>query len=261
MDRKLAKWSYSKRFGEATRPGRRGRQGLAKKYEKLHRRISAPGNRERDPRQNMKQDGKTGEDRSIKGCHRADAESGRQAPRKQRHTAHRIWTRLREENPRFSGHRRCRCGGTHGNGSRNSAAGSIRAAKLRLGPGSSGGLVQKPWQNWRASPRKLQLLRRCRAWRREDAFRGNTHTTQQALLEAHELAFAYFSDVFRTLRYDNMGSLVKKILRGRQRIETDRVIAFRSHWGYQSEHCGRPAKGNDEGRCGRRARAGIDATV
>ena len=55
------------------------------------------------------------------------------------------------------------------------------------------------------------------------------HATQQALLQAHEKAFAYFGGVFRTLRYDNMKSLVKKILRGYQRIETDRIIAFRSH--------------------------------
>ena len=65
-------------------------------------------------------------------------------------------------------------------------------------------------------------------------------------MEAHELAFGYFGGVFRTLRYDNMRSLVKKILRGRQRIETDRIIAFRSHWGYQSEYCN-PAKGNEKG--------------
>ena len=39
---------------------------------------------------------------------------------------------------------------------------------------------------------------------------------------------------------------VKKILRGRQRVETDRIIAFRSHWGYRSEYCN-PAKGNEKG--------------
>jgi hypothetical protein len=30
------------------------------------------------------------------------------------------------------------------------------------------------------------------------------------------------------LRYDNLSSAVKKILRGRQREETERIIAFRS---------------------------------
>jgi transposase len=68
----------------------------------------------------------------------------------------------------------------------------------------------------------------------------------KALLEAHEHAFAYFGGVFKTLRYDNMKSVVKKILRGYQRVETDRIIAFRSHWGYQSEYCN-PASGNEKG--------------
>ena len=58
------------------------------------------------------------------------------------------------------------------------------------------------------------------------------HASQQAFLEAHELAFAYFGGVFSLLRYDNLSSAVKKILRGHQREETERFIAFRSHWGY-----------------------------
>ncbi len=43
------------------------------------------------------------------------------------------------------------------------------------------------------------------------------HATQQAFLEAHELAFAYFGGVFRKLRYDNLTSAVKKVLRGSRR--------------------------------------------
>ncbi|MGH9603799.1 MAG: IS21 family transposase, partial [Terriglobales bacterium] len=80
-----------------------------------------------------------------------------------------------------------------------------------------------------------------------DAFhRAYSNATQQALLEAHELAFSYFGGVFGTLRYDNMALLVKKILRGRQREETDRIIAFRSHWGFQSQYCN-PASGHEKG--------------
>ena len=56
-----------------------------------------------------------------------------------------------------------------------------------------------------------------------DAFhRAYTNATQQAFLDAHEHAFDYFDGVFRTLRYDNLASAVKKILRGRQRVETER---------------------------------------
>ena len=76
--------------------------------------------------------------------------------------------------------------------------------------------------------------------------RAYPHATQQAFLEAHELAFAWFGGVFRTLRYDNLTSAVKKILRGYQREETTRSIAFRSHWGFQAEFC-TPGEGHEKG--------------
>lgn len=38
------------------------------------------------------------------------------------------------------------------------------------------------------------------------------HANQQAFLEAHEMAFAYFGGVFHVLQYDNLKSAVKKIL-------------------------------------------------
>lgn len=56
--------------------------------------------------------------------------------------------------------------------------------------------------------------------------RAYTHATQQAFLEAHELAFAYFGGVFATLCYDNLKLAVKKILRGYQRVETERMLGF-----------------------------------
>jgi Mu transposase, C-terminal domain len=51
------------------------------------------------------------------------------------------------------------------------------------------------------------------------------------------------SDAFAS---DNLKSAVKKILRGHQREETERLIAFRSHWGFQTEFCN-PARGNEKG--------------
>ena len=72
------------------------------------------------------------------------------------------------------------------------------------------------------------------------------HSTQQAFLEAHELAFAYFCGVFRKLRYDNLTSAVKRILRGYRREETARFIAFRSHWRFASEFC-TPAEAHEKG--------------
>jgi hypothetical protein len=72
------------------------------------------------------------------------------------------------------------------------------------------------------------------------------HATQQAFLEAHELAFAYYSGVFCKLRYDNLTSAVKKILRGHRREETTRFVAFRSHWRFESEFC-TPAEAHEKG--------------
>jgi len=76
--------------------------------------------------------------------------------------------------------------------------------------------------------------------------RAYPHASRQAFLEAHELAFAYFGGVFHRQRYDNLKSAVKKILRGHQREETERFVAFRSHWGFESEFCN-PARGNEKG--------------
>jgi len=74
-----------------------------------------------------------------------------------------------------------------------------------------------------------------------------------AFLEAHELAFGYFGGVFRKLRYDNLASAVRKILRGHRREETARFVAFRSHWRFEAEFC-TPAepqeKGGIEGEAG-----------
>jgi DNA replication protein DnaC len=76
--------------------------------------------------------------------------------------------------------------------------------------------------------------------------RAYLHATQQAFLEAHEHAFAYFGGVFHLLRYDNLASAVRKILRGYQREETVRFLAFRSHWRFAAEFCS-PGEGHEKG--------------
>src|SRR3984885_1430178 len=60
------------------------------------------------------------------------------------------------------------------------------------------------------------------------------------LTNMRSLSLAVFS------RHCATTSVVKKILRGYQRVETDRIIAFRSHWGYRSEYCN-PASGHEKG--------------
>src|SRR6202011_4551342 len=54
--------------------------------------------------------------------------------------------------------------------------------------------------------------------------------TQQAFLELHVEAFEWFGGVFAEIRFDNLPSAVKKILKGRRRVESDRFVALRSHY-------------------------------
>jgi transposase len=174
-------------------------------------------------------------------------EADKKAPRKQRHTAHRIWTRLRKEHPEYPI-------------SESQVRRYVRRRKRETGLAADeifvpqsyrpGQEAQVDWYEATARlggcDRKLYFFS-MRSMASGDAFHCvYPHATQQALLEAHEKALVYFGGVFRTLRYDNMKSLVKKILRGYQRPETERMIAFRSHWGFQSEYCN-PASGNEKG--------------
>jgi hypothetical protein len=93
------------------------------------------------------------------------------------------------------------------------------------------------WAELSGEPTLLQVFS-MRSMASGAAFhRAYQRATQQAFLEAHEQAFSYFGGVFRVLRYDNLKSAVKKILRGYRREETTRFIAFRSHWRFQSEFC------------------------
>jgi hypothetical protein len=58
------------------------------------------------------------------------------------------------------------------------------------------------------------------------------------------------------VRYDNLGSAVKQVLKGRRRVETDRFVALRSHFMFESQFTlvgleGAHEKGGIEGEVGR----------
>src|SRR5437868_6800770 len=88
--------------------------------------------------------------------------------------------------------------------------GSIRGV-----PGQEGQVDwYEAWAELNGAPVKLQVFA-LRSMVSGAAFhRAYQRATQQAFVEAHELAFHYFGGVFRLLRYDNLKSAVKKVLRG-----------------------------------------------
>jgi len=53
---------------------------------------------------------------------------------------------------------------------------------------------------------------------------------QEAFFEGHALAFAHFRGVPALVKYDNLKPAVIRVLKGRDRVETGRFIALRSHY-------------------------------
>src|SRR5271155_3845582 len=71
--------------------------------------------------------------------------------------------------------------------------------------------------------------------------------TTEAFLEGHVRAFAYFEGVPRQILYDNTKLAVAKILGGGERKKTRAFSELQSHYLFE-EKFGRPGKGNDKGK-------------
>jgi transposase len=170
----------------------------------------------------------------------------RKMPRKQRHTATRIYNRIRQELEIELG--------------KSTVSRYVRAGKAKLGllkaevfvPQiySWGVEAQVDWYEayveMGGEREKVQVFS-MRSMGSGGAFhRVYPRATQQAFFEGHQLAFNYFGGVFALCRFDNLTSAVKKILRGHTREEATRFIAFRSHWKFEAAFCN-PGKGNEKG--------------
>lgn len=164
-----------------------------------------------------------------------------QAPRKQRHTARRIWQRLVSEHgatcsevtvSRYVAKRRIELGlnrievavpQTH-----------LPGAEAEVDFGEFwthiSGVLVKCWM--------FVMRLSCSGRAFHVAF---TTQGQEAFLQGHVLAFNHFGGVPGRIRYDNLKPAVIKVLKGRNRTESDRFIALRSHYGYDSFFC-RPGK-------------------
>jgi len=71
--------------------------------------------------------------------------------------------------------------------------------------------------------------------------------TTEAFLEGHVRAFAYFDGVPTRILYDNTKIAVAKILGGEERQKTRAFSELQSHYLF-ADKFGRPAKGNDKGK-------------
>ena len=80
---------------------------------------------------------------------------------------------------------------------------------------------------------------------------------QEAFLEGHVFALERLGGVpVDKIRYDNLKAAVSRVLFGRNRLESDRWISFRAHYGFDAFYCqpgveGAHEKGGVEGEGGR----------
>ena len=178
------------------------------------------------------------------------------APRKQRHTARRIWQRLVAEHgaqlaevtvSRYVARRREELGQTKVEVAIPQTHAPGAEAEVDFGEfyAEIAGVNTKLWMfvmRLSHSGRALHV-----------AF---TSQAQEAFLEGHVLALSHFGGVPARIRYDNLGPAVVRVLKGRDRTESERFIALRSHYGFDSFFCipgkaGAHEKGGVEGEIGR----------
>jgi transposase len=177
-------------------------------------------------------------------------------PKKQRHTAHRIWERLVAEHGAKVGESTVR----------------KYVARLRRELGGGVGQVMVPqvhhpgeeaevdfaelWVWLEGTLTKLWLFTMRLSASGRAFHRAFASQAQEAFFEGHVLGFQHLDGMPRRIRYDNLKPAVARILQGRNRIENERFVTLRSHYGFDSFFClpgkqGAHEKGGVEGEGGR----------
>jgi hypothetical protein len=181
--------------------------------------------------------------------------SDKEAPRKQRHTARRIWERISSELGVKIGESTVRA---HVADRRRELGLGIAAFVPQHHPEGAQGevdfyeaAVDFPWG--REIAQFIAVRSEASAAARHRAYPSQT---QAAFFDGIARGLEFHGGVFPTLRFDNLPLAVAQILRGRRRRESDRFVAFRSHYGFSSSFTtpgisGAHEKGGVEGEVGR----------
>lgn len=76
--------------------------------------------------------------------------------------------------------------------------------------------------------------------------RAYLNECQAVFLDGHVRGFEHLGGVPGRIRYDNLKAAVTKVLKGRTRVEAERFVALRSHYGFDSFFCQPGIKGSHE---------------
>ncbi len=169
----------------------------------------------------------------------------REVPRKQRHTARRVWQRLVEEHGAVVSERQ--------------VARYVRERRRELGElgeayvpliAEAGVEAEVDWGEatviLRGERRKVHVFVMRACFSGAGFVMAFERETQQAFLEGHVAALEWFGGCFDLIRYDNLKAAVVQVLKGRRRVESDRFVALRSHYMFASSFCQTGERGAHE---------------
>lgn len=167
------------------------------------------------------------------------------APKKQRHTARKIFERL--------------VGERGFKGSESSVRLYVRKTRESLGCCESKAMVPlepdmgEAEMDWGDAVVTLDGVRtKVKMFCMRSRFSGKSfvrlyaNERQEMLFDGHIRAFEFFGGVFRRIIYDNMSTVVKKVLKGRRREEQAAFKQFRCYYVFESKFCN-VASGNEKG--------------
>jgi transposase len=191
---------------------------------------------------------------TIRGWLEADIAD--EVPKKQHHTAHRVWSRLVNE-----------CGAQVSESTVRAYVGQVKRelylAAIAAVPQTKrlGGEAEVDFGEFYivlAGERLRVWMFVMRLSASGKAFRkAYVHECGESFYDGHNEAFAFFGGVpTGMIRYDNLKSAVLKVLLGRERECNEKFIALRSHYLFESFFCqpgqeGAHEKGGVEGEIGR----------
>jgi transposase len=172
--------------------------------------------------------------------------SDQEESRKQRHTAHRIYTRLVEEHAFKGGESTVRQW--------------VRKQKARMGMNAALAVVPldaevareaevdwgSAWVDMAGERQLIKFFSMRSRYSGKSFVRAYPRERQEMFFDAHMRAFLFYGGIFPTLVYDNLTVAVRQILRGKGRVEQDRFTAFRSFYTFEARFCN-PAKGQEKG--------------
>lgn len=168
-------------------------------------------------------------------------------PKKQRHTARRVYNRLRTEQDY--------------QGSESNVRRYVRMVQMELGLDIAGQAYiacepeagQEAEVDWGTATavvggEKVRLKFFCMRskYSGKHFVRFYPCERQQAFFDAHIQAFNFFGGIFPVLIYDNLTTAVRKILQGKRRLEQESFSKFKAYYSFTARFCNADS-GNEKG--------------